>query len=99
MSDGKVRAAIEEVEAWMADPSWEPDPDELARWTAEFQAALVQAEKGQGWPELAARAHAMGQELDARVARLAQVQQAIKAELDAKEMGSRALKGYGSNVR
>jgi hypothetical protein len=99
MSDAQVRAAIEQMEAWMADPAWEPDPEALSRWDGGFRSALARAEKGEGWPELAARAHALGRELDARADRLALARDEIKAELDAQQRGVRALKGYGAGLR
>ena len=43
MSDDRVRAAIEQMEAWLADLTWQPDPEVLAQWNAELQAALAQA--------------------------------------------------------
>jgi hypothetical protein len=58
MSEGRVRATIEQMEAWLADPGWEPDAEALARWNAEFQGALAQKGKGPGWLDLVARAHA-----------------------------------------
>lgn len=99
MSDGRVRAAIEQMEAWLADPTWEPDPDLLAGWDADFQEALAKAEKGPGWPDLAARAHAAGQLLEARSETVGQERDRLRNELEAQERGSRALRGYGANVR
>lgn len=99
MSDGRVRAAIEQVEAWLADPGWEPDPDALAQWNADFQDALAQAQQGPGWPDLAARAHAAGQLLDARSELVAQERDRLRSELEVQERGIRALRGYGANAR
>lgn len=99
MSDGRVRAAVEQMEAWLADPTWEPDPDALAGWNADFQDALARAEKGPGWPELAARAHAAGQLLDAHSELVAQERDRLRSELGVQERGSRALRGYGANTR
>jgi hypothetical protein len=99
MSDGQVRAAIEQMEAWLADPGWEPDPEALAHWNAEYQAALAQAEKGPGWPELAARAHAAGRLLETRLAVVAAALGKVKADLEAQVRGNRALKGYRSGRR
>jgi hypothetical protein len=99
MSDGGLRASIEQMEAWVANPSWDPDPEALARWDAEFQSALVRAEKGPDWPDLMARAHAVGHRLQARTVRFAQVRDELRAQLDAQERGNRALKGYRASVR
>jgi hypothetical protein len=60
MSDARVRAAIEQMEAWLDDPVWEPDAEVLAAWDAEFNAALVAAERAEGWTGLTDRAHAAG---------------------------------------
>ena len=45
MSDARVLTAIEQMEAWLGDQNWEPDPQALGQWNADFQAALAQAEK------------------------------------------------------
>jgi hypothetical protein len=97
MSAGRVCAAIDQMEAWLADPDWEPDPDALAQWTTEFQGALSQTEKGPGWPDLAARAHAAGSLLEARLAVVAAGRDQVRAELEVQVRGNRALKGYGAN--
>ena len=98
MNDQKVRAAIEQMEGWMADPTWEPDPELLAQWNAGFQAALAQAKKTEGWLDLVARAHTVGARVEARVSQLAQVRDGVKAELDAQDRGNRALRGYGASA-
>jgi hypothetical protein len=99
MSDLRVRAAIEQMEAWLADPNWKPDPEALAQWNAAFQAALAQAEKAPGWPDLIGRAHVAGQLLEARSVVVAEARDQVRAELEAQERGTRALKGYGANTR
>ena len=99
MSDLPVRAAIEQMEAWLADSGWEPDPDALAQWNAEFQTALNQTGKGPGWPELAARAHAAGRLLEARSSVVAAARDQMRVELEAQVLGNRALKGYRSSRR
>ena len=99
MSDSKVRAALEQMEAWLVDPAWEPDAEALAQWNVEFQVALAQADKAPGWPALMDRAHAAGQHLEVRSAILAQEQDKVRAELEVQERGNRALKGYGASAR
>lgn len=99
MSDGALRAAIEQMEAWVGDPSWDPDPDVLAQWNTQFQAAVEPGRASAGWPDLVARAHALGPLLDARTTRLSQLRDEIRAELDGHERGNRALKGYGASTR
>ena len=99
MSEGRARATIEEMEAWLADPGWEPDPEVLARWNAEFQGALAQKGNGPGWLDLVARAHAAGLLLEARLAVVTAAQDQVRAELEARARGNRALKGYGAGRR
>jgi hypothetical protein len=99
MSDSRVRAAIEQVEAWLVDPTWEPDAETLAQWDSEFKTALAQAEKAPGWAELIARAHAAGQVMATRAEVLAKATDQVKIELEALGRGNRALKGYGTSSR
>lgn len=99
MSDGRVCAAIERMEAWIGNPEWEPDPDELANWNTEYQAAVAQADKGDGWSELVARAHALGERLEQKLANMVRLREQLRTELDAQERGSRALIGYGASAR
>ncbi|NWJ41143.1 MAG: hypothetical protein HXX12_09255 [Geothrix sp.] len=99
MSDARVRAAIEEMEAWLADPAWEPEAEALARWDAEFRAAMAQAERAEGWPALAGRAHAAGKLLEARIPVAVEALNRVRAELETQAQGNRALKGYGAGVR
>jgi len=96
MSDLDVRAAVEEMEAWLGDPDWDPEPDALDRWNEGFHEALACAEKGEGWPDLAARCHDLGRRLEGRIEHLIQVRNSVKAELDSIGQGNRALKGYGA---
>jgi hypothetical protein len=98
MSDAQVRAAIDQMEAWLGDSNWEPDAEALARWNAEFQKALVRAEKAPGWPDLIARAHAAGQLLEARAAVVAEARDQVRAEIETLGRGNRALKGYGTST-
>jgi hypothetical protein len=99
MSDEGVRAVIEQMAAWVNDPAWEPDPEALAQWNARFQAAMAQAEKGEGWQDLVARGHAVGKLLEIRTARIARSLDEVRAELDTQGRGNRALKGYGLTAR
>ena len=99
MSDTRVRAAIEQMEAWLADPNWEPDADTLAQWDTEFQSALALAEKASGWSDLRDRAHAAGHQLEARRVVLAGALDQVRRALEVHERGVRALKGYGASTR
>jgi hypothetical protein len=99
MSDREVRAAIERMEAWIADPAWEQDPDALAEWNAAYGRALANAERGPGWEALVARAHALGQAVTARTGALSVELEALRLELAGQARGGRALKGYGAGLR
>lgn len=99
MSAGDVLAALEQMEAWLADPGWEPEPEALAQWNVGFQAAMAKAKASEGLSELVPRAHALGRRLETRIAGLVQVQDKVRAELEALECGNRALKGYGASIR
>ena len=99
MNDLRVRAAIEQMEAWLADPNWEPVADALAHWNSEFLEALSLAGKGPGWSELITRAHQAGQRLEARSVELAAARDQVRTELETQERGTRALRGYGASTR
>ena len=97
MREARALAAIEQMEAWLADPGWDPDPEVLTQWTAEFQEALTQTGKGPDWSELVGRAHAAGKLLEARLAGAMLARDQIRVLLEAKDRGGRALKGYRSS--
>lgn len=99
MSDQAVSCAIAQMETWIADAAWNPDPEALAQWNLAFQEAMARAEKGSGWAELMSRAHSVGGQLEVRMLPFIQQRDALKAELNAQERGSRALRGYGSGLR
>jgi hypothetical protein len=99
MSDGAVWAALEKMEAWIADSEWSPKAADLEAWNSEFQAAMASAERSDGWEDFLNRAHTAGHALAVRAARLEQKKDAVKAELDAQALGRRALKGYRASTR
>lgn len=99
MSDARVRAAIEKMEAWLADPIWEPEADALDAWNRDFLEAMGRAEKAPGWDALIERAHGAGRRLEDRIAVLSAEKDKVQAELERQGRGNRALKGYGANVR
>jgi len=98
MNDRAVLRAIEQMEAWVVDPKWEPDPDALSQWNSRYSAAVALAERGDEWPGMVSRAHALGQLLAARVEGFGHQRDAIRAELMGMERGRRALGGYGSGL-
>jgi hypothetical protein len=98
MSDAQVRAAIEQMESWLDDPAWVPDAESLTQWDQAFHGAVAKAEKGEGWPELSARAHEAGRRLDERGDALASELALLRTKLHAQDTGARALKGYGASA-
>jgi hypothetical protein len=99
MSDGAVRAAIQTLEAWLADPECPLDEIALEAWNRDFQTALAGAEKGPGWPELVARGHRLAERVESRRQAVAAQRDAVRLELEQQVQGDRALKGYGSSTR
>lgn len=99
MSLVELRASIEQMEAWLSDPCWEPEPERLAQWNVEFQAAARPAEKGEEWQALVARAHEVGRQVEVRILSLTEKLTETKAELSVQARGSRALKGYEASTR
>lgn len=94
MSDQGVRAALEQMEAWVLDPSVDLDPAAIAAWNQRYLAELETAERGPQWQALVQRAHALGRRVDARAVSLSDEQQGLRTELDSQSQGARALKGY-----
>lgn len=99
MSDEGIRSALEQMEAWLADPSWEPLPDAIAEWDDAFHRAMNQANHGPGWDVLIARCHALGRELEARADLISVKCNDLKVELEGQSRGVRALKGYSAAIR
>jgi flagellar hook-associated protein FlgK len=99
MTGGDFRAALEQMEAWIADPNWDPDPQALAQWNAGLAEAMEQAKGTAEWSALVARAQLLGRQLEDHAARLEQLKEKVKAELEAIECGGRALRGYGARTR
>ena len=99
MSNSAVRAAIEQMEIWLSDAGWEPEPGDLEGWNRKYQEAVAQAEQGPEWSGLVVRAHALGKRLEQRLDQLVKRRNEIKVELDAQERGNRALAGYGASTR
>ena len=99
MSDGAVLAAIVQMETWIADPGWIPDPSALDQWNLEFQNAMDSAEKGPGWQDLVAQAHSLGAKLEARIIPFLGLRDELKAELDAQNLGNAALRAYSAGLR
>lgn len=99
MSDAKVQAALDQLEAWLADPSKVIESEEMLHWNKAYFAAVDGAERGPGWPQLVERAHGLGERLNVTLEAMIRERDAVRSELDAFARGSRALKGYGSNTR
>jgi hypothetical protein len=98
MSQRVLLDAIGQMEAWLDDPNWEPEPEALLRWNEGFCAAELQVPVAERQPDLVARAHAVGERVEVRTAQLAKLQDAMRSELEVQERGNRALRGYGSST-
>lgn len=99
MSDADLRAALECMEAWLADPAAMPAPEALEDWNRRFREALADAERGRDWEELVSRARSLAPRLEARTAALIAEREVLRREMDTQVRGDRALKGYGASVR
>lgn len=99
MSDVRVREALLEMEAWLADPAQSFETLDLGTWNEAYQAAVAGAERGPGWEGLVALAHSLGEQLEARLTDLECERDAVKLELGTFARGDRALRGYRPNPR
>lgn len=93
MSDQEVSLALDDLERLLGQGE-APDPDALAQWQGRFAASLAQAERGEGWAALVARAKELALRLEARALALTAEREALRRELDLQAQGARALKGY-----
>lgn len=97
MSDKGVAEAVEALERELASGQL-PDAKFLAEWRERFDAAVLAAERGEGWPSLVERAHALGAQVDRLSLGVAARRDEIRRELEQQVAGNRALKGYGSTL-
>ncbi|WP_306590690.1 hypothetical protein [Geothrix sp. 21YS21S-4] len=93
MSDRALQSLLDELEQLLQAPD-ALEGDVIAAWQARFDAAVAGAERGAEWPQLVARAHALGTRLDAAAERLSQQREGIRREMQLQGQGARALKGY-----
>lgn len=96
MSTFAVQQALDQMEAWLADPEWDPDPDALAVWDEGFKSAMKETEGAPDRVPLIERSHRLGKALEARTSRFVEIRDALRVELDAQNLGNRALRGYQS---
>ena len=99
MSGGNLLTVIAQMEVWLADPGWEPDPVALAQWNADYSNSVEMAKKSPEWLELQVKAHLVGELLELRLVHFTQVRDELRAELEIQNRGDRALRGYGSVFR
>jgi len=98
MSDGQVQAVIAQMEAWLADAGWDPEPEAMELWNQQFEEAVATAERGPGWAELVRRSHEVGARVEQRTQPMVMKLKELQAELGAQAKGSRALQGYRSSL-
>lgn len=94
MSDAQVQAHLDQLERWLSDPGWIPDPSAMALWDAGFHAALATAERGSGWEPLVLQGRALNERLKAHASGLALAMEEIRLELQQQASASQALKAY-----
>jgi hypothetical protein len=93
MSDQALVRMVEEMEAWLEGVNL-PEAAVLERWNLSFKRAVVEAERGNAWPGVIQRAHALAAKLDERVRQLSRQRDFLKGELTQQAVGQRALKAY-----
>jgi len=94
VSDRAVEEALDELEALLSEPLDQMDGERIGAWHLRFRAALSAAERGRGWVDLVARAHALGGRLDQVLVEAISQRDALRRELDVGGLGARALKAY-----
>lgn len=99
MSDSLVLRSLERMEAWLDDPSWEPEAALLDAWQSDFDAAVAGAERSEGWMSLVHRAHEAGRRLESRMQEVAAEAERLRRRLESQDRGVRALKGYGAAIQ
>lgn len=99
MSDAAVRAALAQMEAWLADETWQPEPEVLAAWDSQFLAAMAAAERGPGWAEQIVLCHHLGERLQTRTVAMEAQLELLRNQLEGHSLGARALKGYAAGLR
>ena len=92
MSDSDVISALDAMERLLQSAPVEPET--LAAWQQRFEAALATAERGDGWPDIVARAHGLSGQLDSAANILSRQRDGLRKELGLQAQGVRALKGY-----
>lgn len=76
-----------------------PSEEAVAEWRREFDAAVTRADRGPAWEGVLLRARTLGERLQSRVTQLENRKLDVQHELEAQEVGSRALKGYQSLLK
>lgn len=93
MSNQEVAAALEAMER-MLRQSGQLDSKALVEWRKGFDAALATAERGPGWGEIVARAHALAGLMDAAAVGLTAEKNTLLRRMKLQATGTRALKAY-----
>ena len=91
MSATELERLLIQMEAWLADPDWEPDAPPLAEWVREVQAARASAEGAAAWPRLDARRRALALRLEEAVGMMEQDLHERRASWT---RGAQALRAY-----
>lgn len=93
MSDQEVITALEAMEQMLlrGDPV---EPQVLADWRKDFDAAVATAERGPAWAEIVARAHRLAGQVDTAAETLSVRRDELRRQLSLQNQGARALQAY-----
>lgn len=92
MSDSELTAALDALERLLREGVTEPET--IIAWRERFETALGGAERGPGWPDIVARAHALSEKLELTAQGISAQKDRLRKELELHAQGARALKGY-----
>ncbi len=92
MSDQDVVRALDAMEQMLLEGRFAAD--QVASWSARFDAAKASAERGPGWPEISGRCANLRKRLDQAVAEYSRQRDEIGRQLHQVMAGGRALRGY-----
>ncbi len=99
MSDAEVLRLIEEMEQRLKESAVSMDSAAIAQWHDHFKSAVEHADRGPGWSQIVARAHALAGCVDVAVASLLVERDSMKHEMEAQTAGRRALNAYKPDLR
>lgn len=95
MSDLDLSAILDRLDAMLsAGGEDDLEAQAVAHWNREFNLALADVQRGPRWPEILVRARTLKARLDQRIANLRGEQDVLRAHLQSRAQGTRALAAY-----